>query len=64
MIYLTAGAVAIAIAVFGIWFANYRGRAAGRKEAEINSNAPKAAEVIAEHRSDDDTAKRLRDGTF
>ncbi len=68
----TALIVGGAVALFGalLWLFGRSSKEEGRQEviAQVNKeeveNVKKTSEVMAEHRSDDDTARRLRDGNF
>jgi Tfp pilus assembly protein PilN len=65
-----AAAVVIVLAIFVIWFVNYRGQKEGAADANAqlaNKNADagrKAADIVAEYRDDDDAVIRLRRGDF
>ena len=66
MIYLLWGGVFIFASVSFFWLAKRLGTeeekvAEARKEAE---HAKTSGKIIAEHRTADDAAKRLQDGTF
>lgn len=62
--------VTVALVIFGVWFANRLGQQSGNAELraaiakEETERAQKAAQVLADPRTDDDTAARLRDGGF
>lgn len=61
---------AVTVIVFAIWiavhYAESKGRSDAEKETEKRNNEKlrKQANVIAERRSRNDTAKRLRDGSI
>ena len=68
---ILSGAVALfGLGVFGIWYAHHSGVKAGKASVELDvakkdsSDATAMGKVMAEHRGDDDTAGRLRDGSF
>jgi len=65
---IVGGVIAIFVAL--LWLYGRTSKEEGRQEviAKVNKeeveNAKKTGEIMAEHRSDDDTARRLRDGGF
>jgi hypothetical protein len=69
MLSLLSGRFSIFAALTKLW-ERWALRREARRLAEADlvtqeaEHSRKAAEIVAEHRSDDDAARRLRDGTF